>query len=104
VCLSLTDKSGAVENVTSSHILFGASEFAVAAKGIYLREAFKIVGSFFSLPATPGEGDGGFKRDLYIKRTKMVRCYVGMAKCLRRENDIEMVDDGFVDWFSLLSA
>jgi hypothetical protein len=35
------------------------ANFAVVAKGIYLREALKIVGS---LPATPGV-DGGVKRE-----------------------------------------
>jgi hypothetical protein len=73
-----------------------------------LREALKIVGSFTSIPATPGGGDGGVKRALYInldpfKRTNLVGCCVGMAKCLRRENDMEMVGCLFIAPPSLLS-
>ncbi|KAJ7114948.1 hypothetical protein C8R44DRAFT_710014 [Mycena epipterygia] len=74
--------------------LFGTGQFE-AAKVTYLKEARKIVGSGFRIPATPGEGDGGVKSDLYVnldpcRRTNLMGCCLGMAKCLRRENNVEM--------------
>ncbi|KAJ7062886.1 hypothetical protein C8F01DRAFT_1056747 [Mycena amicta] len=66
-----------------------------AAKTAYLREALKIVGPQFKLPATAGKGNGGVRSELYanidpLDRTNLMGCLVGMAKCLWRENDLEM--------------
>ncbi|KAJ7200490.1 hypothetical protein B0H12DRAFT_1164427 [Mycena haematopus] len=66
-----------------------------AAKALYLQEARKIVGAGYQIPGTPGKDGGGVKSDLYIKLnifklTNLMGCCVGMAKCLRRENNIEM--------------
>ncbi|KAJ7122642.1 hypothetical protein C8R43DRAFT_1148233 [Mycena crocata] len=75
-------------------ILLDAGQIS-AAKTVYLREALKIVGPRFVLPATPGEGEGGVRSELYanihpLERTNLMGCLVGMAKCLQRENDLEM--------------
>jgi hypothetical protein len=75
--------------------LFEEGRFS-AAKALYLQEARKIVGPTYVIPATPGQGEGGVKSDLYInlhpfKFANLVGCCVGMAKCLRHDNDIEMV-------------
>ncbi|KAJ7347011.1 hypothetical protein DFH08DRAFT_745755 [Mycena albidolilacea] len=74
--------------------LFEEGRFSTA-KALYLQEARKIVGPTYVIPATPGQGEGGVKSDLYInlhpfKFANLVGCCVGMAKCLRHDNDIEM--------------
>ncbi|KAF8210879.1 hypothetical protein K438DRAFT_1710364 [Mycena galopus ATCC 62051] len=74
--------------------MFEAGRFQ-AAKVFYMQEARKIVGPTFTIPGTPGAGDGGVKSDVYIalkpfKLANLAGCCVGMAKCLRFENDIEM--------------
>ncbi|KAJ7164515.1 hypothetical protein C8R46DRAFT_953190 [Mycena filopes] len=66
-----------------------------AAKASYLTEARKMVGPFYTLPATPGQADGGVQTEVYIglnplERANMMGCCVGMAKCLRTENQLEM--------------
>ncbi|KAJ7776232.1 hypothetical protein B0H16DRAFT_1407244 [Mycena metata] len=66
-----------------------------AAKAVYLKEARKIVGPSYAIPATPGQEDGGVQTKVYIKldhleRANIMGCCVGMAKCLQAENQIEM--------------
>ncbi len=73
-------------------ILFEAGKLA-GARAIYLREARKLVGLFYTLPGTSGEGDGGVQRDVYIKlnpieQTNLMGCCLGMAKCFWQENDL----------------
>ncbi|KAJ6562073.1 hypothetical protein B0H19DRAFT_1210061 [Mycena capillaripes] len=81
-------------------ILFEAGEFA-AAKAAYFREAHKTIGPGVNIPATPGAGDGGVRRDVYskmdpFKRTNMVGCCLGMAKSCRQENYMEMASRGLI--------
>ncbi|KAJ7220976.1 hypothetical protein C8J57DRAFT_1393484 [Mycena rebaudengoi] len=73
--------------------LFDEGQFG-AAKAWYLKEATKLVGSSFTLPMVSNDVTGGVISDVYIglniwERTNLMGCCVGMAKCLRRENDIE---------------
>jgi hypothetical protein len=75
--------------------LFDAGRFD-AAEAKYFQEAFEIVGSGLALPTTAGDPTGGVICDLYVglnlwKRANLMGCCVGIAKCLRRKNDIEMV-------------
>jgi hypothetical protein len=79
--------------------LFEAGQFG-AAKEKYFSEAVAIVGKAFTLPSTPGQDGGGVISDSYInldlwKRTNLTGCCLGMARCLRRENLIEMVSMAF---------
>ncbi|KAJ7429808.1 hypothetical protein B0H11DRAFT_572618 [Mycena galericulata] len=74
--------------------LFEAGQFT-AAKAKYLENATAIVGTGFPLPMTALDESGGVITDVYIaldpyQRMNLMGCYVGMAKCLRRENNIEM--------------
>ncbi|KAJ7032600.1 hypothetical protein C8F04DRAFT_1107341 [Mycena alexandri] len=67
-----------------------------AAKAKYLSEARRIVGPTLCLPSTPGEGLGGVISTVYtelknsIKIAILMGCFLGMAKCLAHEKDIEM--------------
>lgn len=76
--------------------LFQAKRFT-AAKEAYLREAQKIVGASFMLPAMSG-GKYGLHCDVYVKLNEnpfelanLQGCCLGMAKCLFQENDVELV-------------
>ncbi|KAJ7097492.1 hypothetical protein C8R43DRAFT_1048951 [Mycena crocata] len=77
--LSLTHRQG--------DTFFAAGQFDDA-KATYLQEARKIVGQGYKIPGT------GMITELYtkigpFKRTNLMGCCVGMAKCLRRENKIQ---------------
>ncbi|KAF7368557.1 hypothetical protein MVEN_00179000 [Mycena venus] len=66
-----------------------------AAKAKYMELATDIVGAGFSLPMTAGSPSGGVICDVYIEldpwqRANLMGCCVGMAKCFRRENNLEM--------------
>ncbi|KAJ7668171.1 hypothetical protein B0H17DRAFT_224027 [Mycena rosella] len=55
----------------------------------------KTVGAGFEIPQTSGERGGGVRSDIYadlgpFKRTNLFGCILGVAKCVRRENDLEM--------------
>lgn len=76
-------------------ILLQAGKFAEA-KAVYLREAHKLVRPFFTIPATSAQRNFGVQCDVYIRlnpldQTNLMGCCLGMAKCLRQENDLEMV-------------
>ncbi|KAF8177473.1 hypothetical protein K438DRAFT_1978454 [Mycena galopus ATCC 62051] len=76
--------------------LFQVGHFA-AAKAIYLREAFKLIGISSILPVTSGaQGGYGVQSKVYIElnpleQTNLMGCCLGMAKCLQKEDDLEMV-------------
>ncbi|KAF7341690.1 hypothetical protein MSAN_02067400 [Mycena sanguinolenta] len=74
--------------------LFEEGKFEAAEKH-YLEIATSIVGSSFRLPMPAGDPSGGVVCDLYLgldlwKITNLMGCCVGMAKCLRRKNELEM--------------
>ncbi|KAJ7231156.1 hypothetical protein B0H12DRAFT_1263599 [Mycena haematopus] len=74
--------------------LFDEAKFEAAEKK-YLELATGIVGPSFALPMHAGDPSGGVVCDLYIeldlwKRANLMGCCVGMAKCLRRKNEVEM--------------
>ncbi|KAJ7687742.1 hypothetical protein B0H17DRAFT_1136098 [Mycena rosella] len=74
--------------------LFNAGQFA-AAKAKYLKDARELVGAAFPLPSFSGGDSGGVISDVYIglnpwERANMMGCCVGIARCLRRDNNIEM--------------
>ncbi|KAJ7121555.1 hypothetical protein C8R44DRAFT_981641 [Mycena epipterygia] len=75
-------------------IFLQAGKFAEA-KAVYLREAHKLVRPFFTIPATSAQRNFGVQCDVYIRlnpldQTNLMGCCLGMAKCLRQENDLEM--------------
>ncbi|KAJ6453727.1 hypothetical protein C8R45DRAFT_1056862 [Mycena sanguinolenta] len=74
--------------------LFNEGKFEAAEKE-YLEIATGMVESSFRLPMTSGDPSGGVICDLYVgldlwKITNLMGCCVGMAKCLRRKNELEM--------------
>ncbi|KAF8142897.1 hypothetical protein K438DRAFT_1922523 [Mycena galopus ATCC 62051] len=74
--------------------LFDDRKFAAAEKK-YLEEAVDIVGPSFMLPTVAADPSGGVVCDIYVdldllKRANLMGCCVGMAKCLRRKNEIEL--------------
>ncbi|KAJ7105881.1 hypothetical protein C8R44DRAFT_681315 [Mycena epipterygia] len=74
--------------------LFDAGQIK-AAKEKYFQEATTIVGPTFRLPSVAGQTDGGVVRSLYIDLDfltcgNLMGCCLGMAKCLLRENEMEM--------------
>ncbi|KAJ7098521.1 hypothetical protein B0H15DRAFT_580440 [Mycena belliarum] len=68
--------------------LFDAGQFAVA-KAKYMGDAQELVGAAFTLPSERMISDAYIALNPY-ERTNMMGCCVGIAKCLRRENEIEM--------------
>lgn len=75
--------------------LFEAGKYSEAERE-YRAGAVKVVGPNFKLPATPGEGEGGVRSELYVKmepwsRANLMGCCVGMAKCLLKRENKEMV-------------
>ena len=58
----------------------------------------KIVGPDFKIPAPAGEGEGGVISSVYIDLNHLIRgrllgCCVGMAKCLLKENQMELASN-----------
>ncbi|KAJ7184884.1 hypothetical protein C8R46DRAFT_938859 [Mycena filopes] len=75
--------------------LFESGKIAEA-KAKYLSEARRLVGPSSRLPQTPGEGGGGVISSVYtglangLKLANLMGCFLGMAKCMAHEKDIEM--------------
>ncbi|KAJ7077529.1 hypothetical protein B0H15DRAFT_924949 [Mycena belliarum] len=74
--------------------LFDAGKFQ-AAKALYLQEVHKIVGAGAIVPGVSDVSCGGVIEQVYIdvdpfKRANLFGCFMGMARCFRRENNLEM--------------
>ncbi|KAH0586659.1 hypothetical protein H2248_007875 [Termitomyces sp. 'cryptogamus'] len=64
------------------------------AKSSYWKRTLEIVGPDWRIPAVPSVGEGGVRNEKYdtmhpFRRTNLMACCVGLARCLLKENDIE---------------
>jgi hypothetical protein len=71
--------------------LFAEGRYA-AAQATYYEEARRMVGPLCKIPATGlGAISEAYLKLGPLKRTNLMGCCLGMAKCLRRSNQLELV-------------